>query len=252
MRTVPYFLAPSTLPKLGLIILAADETLEEDMRRMFPPDICRLHVTRIPSDTSLNPDTIHAMEAALPSSAALFPASAEFQSIGYGCTSGTTLIGETRVAQLVNGAARARHVTNPLTATLAAARQLNLRRLGLVSPYIETVAAPVRQAFVSRGIEVPATLSFGEDQEANVASIAPASIADAARAVAAEAEVEGIFLSCTNLRTLDIIDTLEDELGLPVLSSNQTLGWHMACHADVQSSAKGVGRLWQQADGMHL
>lgn len=245
MRTVPYALAPSTLPKLGLIVLAADETLEEDMRRIFPPQIARLHITRIPSDTALNPNTIHAMEAALPTAAALFPAMAEFESVGYGCTSGTTLIGEERVAQLVGGAIRTRHVTNPLTATLAAVKRLGLRRLGLVSPYIETVAGPVKEAFQAQGFAVPATLSFGEEQEANVARIAPASIADAARAVAKEAEIDGIFLSCTNLRTLDIIPDLESELGLPVLSSNQTLAWHMARQAGLADGVEGIGALWQ-------
>ena len=244
MQAFPYTLAPSTLPKLGLIVLAADETLEEDMRRIFPPDVARLHVTRIPSDTALNPDTIHAMEAALPLAAALFPATAHFESVGYGCTSGTTLIGEGRMAELVSGAVSTHHVSNPLTATLAAIQTLGIRRLGLVSPYIDTVAGPVKEAFELRDISVPATLSFGEEQEANVARIAPASICDAARALAQEGEIDGIFLSCTNLRTLDIIPKLETELALPVLSSNQTLAWHMAAQAGLLEQANGVGRLW--------
>lgn len=79
-----------------------------------------------------------------------------------------------------------------------------------------------------QGIAVPGTLSFGEEVEARVARIAPSSIADAARDLARRNHLEGMFLSCTNLRTLDIIDPLTQELGLPVLSSNQCLAWHMA------------------------
>jgi maleate isomerase len=105
---------------------------------------------------------------------------------------------------------------------------LGLTRIGIVSPYIASVATPIRAAFESAGITVPATLSFGEEVEAKVARIAPASIANAARALARQAELDGIFLSCTNLRTRDILAPLSVELGLPVLSSNQCLGWHMA------------------------
>jgi len=35
-------------------------------------------------------------------------------------------------------------------------------------------------------------------------------------------------MSCTNLRTLGVIDEVSQALGKPVLSSNQALAWHMA------------------------
>ena len=49
-----------------------------------------------------------------------------------------------------------------------------------------------------------------------------------AHAALGRGEVDAVFLSCTNLRTLDVIDEIEAELGLPVVSSNQALAWHMA------------------------
>ena len=60
-----------------------------------------------------------------------------------------------------------------------------------------------------------------------MARIAPASIHSAALAVGQSEEVDAVFLSCTNLRTLDIIDDLEAVLQKPVLSSNQALAWDM-------------------------
>lgn len=35
-----------------------------------------------------------------------------------------------------------------------------------------------------------------------------------------------LFLSCTNLHTFELLDELEQRLGLPVISSNQALFWH--------------------------
>lgn len=226
MTAFPYVLAQDMLPRLGLIVLQVDETIEQDFRRMIPPAIAKLHVSRVPSGAALTPDSIAEMETALAPAARLLPAGLDV--VGYACTSGTTLIGAERVHGLILGAAQTRAATDPLTAALAQCRARGLGRVGIVSPYIASVAEPIRAAFEAGGIAVPATLSFGEEVEARVARIAPASIAQAARALAQQAELDGIFLSCTNLRTLDILDPLARELGVPVLSSNQCLAWHMA------------------------
>jgi len=228
MSAFPCDLEEDSLPRLGLIVLQVDETIEQDFRRLFPPEAARLHISRVPSGAELTPDTIATMETNLPAAAALLPPAARFDVVGYACTSGTTLIGAARVRDLVMAAAHTRAVTDPLTAALAACRALGLSRIGIVSPYIPSVAVPIRDAFEAEGIAVPDTLSFGEQVEARVARIAPASIAEAARALAHRSRLDGVFLSCTNLRTLDILAPLEAELGLPVLSSNQVLGWHMA------------------------
>ncbi len=239
MSDFPYALEEDSLPRLGLIVLQVDETIENEFRRLFPPDRARLFVSRIPSGAELTPDTIATMATTLPAAAQLLPGPVDV--VGYACTSGTTLIGAARVHDLVAQAVTARAVTDPLSAAMAQCHAMGLRRIGIVSPYIAPVADPIRAAFEAEGIAVSATLSFGEEVEARVARIAPASIAEAARAVARDETLEGIFLSCTNLRTLDILEPLAQELGLPVLSSNQCLAWHMAsaCGLTVPS---GIGR----------
>jgi maleate isomerase len=240
MTAFPYLLEDDSLPRLGLIVLQVDETIEQDFRHLFSPQTTKLHISRIPSGAELTPDSIAQMETALPAAASLLPSGLDV--VGYACTSGTTLIGAQRVRDLISPATQSRHVTDPLTAALAQCHALGLGRIGIVSPYIASVAAPIRAAFEAKGIAVPATLSFGEDVEAKVARIAPASIADAARALARQTPLDGLFLSCTNLRTRDILDPLTQELGLPVLSSNQCLAWHMAelCGLPAPSPAAGA------------
>lgn len=225
----PYEIAePPRAGRLGLIVLQVDETIEEDFRRIFGDPAVALHVTRIPSGAELTPGTIATMELALPSAAALLPAGGRFDAVAYACTSGTTLIGAERVADLVQAACACLAVDNPLSAAVAAMRHLSLQRIGLVTPYIAEVATPMTEAFRAAGIESVAAVSFGEEIEARVARIAPESVCAAAREVARAPGVEAVFLSCTNLRTLDLIAPLEAELGVPVLSSNLVLAWAMA------------------------
>jgi len=231
---------------LGLIVLQADETLEQDFRRLFPGRGIALYVSRIPSGEELSTDSIAAMEAELPRAARLFPRAARLDALGYGCTSGTTLIGADAVAKMVRRGVDTPMVTDPLSAAFAALRALGMCRIGLVTPYVESIAGPVREAFEAAGFPVMAAVTFGEEVEARVARIAPVSIRAAAREVASGEGVEAIFLSCTNLRTLDLIDELEAELGIPVLSSNQVLGWDMARVTGAPTADDAPGRLFQK------
>lgn len=244
MERIAYQLDEDDRPKIGVIVLEADESLEDDLRRVFPLSEAKLHITRIPSDPEVTVDTLASMERALPDAAKLFPSAARFQAVGYGCTSGTTVIGEVRVSELVQSATQTDHVSNPLTATVEALRALGVRRLGIVSPYIEEVAEPLKQAFENRGFEVPMAVSFGESSEANVARIDAKSLKSAAHHIVKTTNVDAVFLSCTNLRTLGIIATLEAEIGCPVLSSNQTLTWHLARLAGVTTQKPEFGTLW--------
>ena len=228
MSPFPYALAENPLPAMGLIVLRVDETIEQEFRRSIAPEVARLHVTRVPSGDDLTPDSIAGMERALTAAAALLPPAADFDVVGYACTSGTAQIGAERVRDLITAGTSTRTVTDPLTAALAALDMRGARRVGIVSPYVASVAEPLRRAFVDRGLEVPQMLSFGEEVEARVARIAPCSIAEAARAVAGGTDLDAVFLSCTNLRTQNIREDLEAELGIPVLSSNQALAWHMS------------------------
>lgn len=249
MSNFPYRLTTpiGSAATLGLIALQVDETIEQDFRRLFVAHDVALYVNRIPSGAELTPDTIAQMGRDLPAAAALLPQAAEFDAVAYGCTSGTTLIGVDRVRQLVQGAVSTRHVAQPLTATLTAFAALQINTIGLVSPYIDTVSGPMKKTFEAAGYAVPAMVSFGEEIEANVARIDPASIHAAALEVGSKPEVEAVFLSCTNLRTLDIITDLEQRLGKPVVSSNQALAWHMARLSNAPLATDAPGQLFSKS-----
>ncbi len=245
MSGFPFDLDPAEKACLGLIVLHVDETIESDFRRIFSDPSVALYVTRIPSGAEATPETLGRMEADLPRVTALLPPAAQFAAVGYGCTSGTTMIGVKRVTELVDGACRTGAVCDPLSAARAACRHLGIRRLGLVSPYRPDVAQPVCDALASDGTEVTRAVHFGEAIEANVARISAASVKAAAREVTRHGDIDGIFLSCTNLRTLDVIGALERELGLPVFGSNVALAWAMARAAGPQVMARLDCRLMQ-------
>ena len=58
------------------------------------------------------------------------------------------------------------------------------------------------------------------------------------------AECDAVFVSCTNLRAANVIQDAESALGIPVVSSNQALGWHMLRLARVRDAIQGYGELF--------
>ena len=228
---------------MGLIALQSDETIEHDFRRLLPTDGVAFYVSRVPSGLDVTPETLAAMETHMPAAATLLPRPAAFDIVGYGCTSGTSVIGPQRVAELISGACTTKAVTEPLTALVAACNTLSVSRLGFLSPYVGAVSETLRGELAARGIESPVFGSFEEAEEAKVARIAPQSIIDGALSLASSDQVDAVFLSCTNLRTLDVIEEIETKTGKPVLSSNQVLAWHMCRSAGLPLADRSVGAL---------
>ena len=227
----------------GLIVLQSDETIEHDMRRLLPLESAALYTSRVPSGAEVTTVTLGEISGVLTHAASLFPPPVYFDVVGYGCTSATSVIGIDKVTELISKGCGTTHVTEPLSALLAACRALSLRKVAFLSPYVEDVSSALRSVLNGNGLEIVTFGSFNEANESKVARITPNSIRQAALDLVNGSGAEVIFLSCTNLQTLDIIQDLEDMTGIPVLSSNLVLGWHMLKLAGRYLQCPNMGRL---------
>lgn len=244
MTSLPFSLATARPPQIGVIVLQADETIEADLRHMLPAPTEAL-VSRVPSDTHVSPETLGAMDGKLTAAARLMPQGARFSAMGYGCTSATAQLGADNIAtQITAGIGAQVPVSDPLTACLAACAALGLKRIALVSPYVAAVSDRLVDALEAGGPRVTDMASFDIDEEAKVARVDAPSLLQAVVQTGRGA-CDGVFLSCTNLRTLDVIAQAEAALNKPVLSSNQALAWHLAALAGVPAAIPG--RLGQMA-----
>ncbi len=223
----------------GLIVLQTDETLEPELSGVFANRA--LYHTRIPNAPQVTPETLAAMEADLPRVAAMLP---PVEVIGYGCTSASTVIGADRVAAAIHRTKPGVAVTDPISATIAACAHLGIKRLAFVTPYIAEVSAAMQAKLESTGLTITAFGSFEQIEDAAVARIAEHSTLAAVQQVAAQAKADAVFASCTNLRGFGIIEQAEAATGIPVLTSNLALGWHMLRLAGIPTAGRGPGRLF--------
>jgi len=229
---------------LGLIVLETDETIEAEFRALFNQSGIGLFHARIPVAQEITPETLPEMKAALPAAVGLLPSAFPMDVIGYACTSGATIIGADNISGIVTQAFPSAKTTDPITAGMAALQHLGMRKIALVTPYVEDVSAAMIDLLHTNGFEVVNFGSFEQKEDAIVARISPDSIYNAVCDIGALEDVEAVFVSCTNLRTFDVIERAEAQIGKPVVSSNQALAWHMAELAELKGSITGPGSLF--------
>lgn len=210
----------------GLIVLQTDEVVEAEVRAWLPQNI-NLYHTRIPNQDTVSKDTLAEMGAQIPAVCRLFPKHAPIDVIAYCCTSGATVIGESVVEQGVHEVFPQAKVTNPMTAVKARLNSLNAKRVGLLTPYVPSVTQAMSDHLSEHGFDIVSAASFYEENDFEVCHIDSESIKRAIKYVAKQAKCDAVFASCTNLRTHGILDSTAKELGLPIISSNAALAWHI-------------------------
>jgi maleate isomerase len=228
---------------IGVVVLEKDETLEPELRSVFADDGVAIYHSRIPSDDEISPDTLNAMAVKMPRALRLLPTARPLDVVAYACTSASTVIGQARVAAMINEAHPSAAATDPITAVIAACRHLGLKRIGLLTPYAREVSAAMQALLEGAGLTITGFASFEQSKDPVVARIAPESVRQAICQLASSADVDGVFASCTNLQTFSILDAAEAEIGKPVVSSNAALAWHMRRHAGLGPLLNAPGAL---------
>jgi maleate isomerase len=113
----------------------------------------------------------------------------------------------------------------------------------LITPYENDINLKLAAFLQDNVCEVAILASWNESIDARVGRIAPDSVRKAALEFGSPRSVDTVFISCTNLRGLELIGELESKLGKPVITSNQVLGWHCLHLASVKTKLPEYGRL---------
>jgi len=234
---------PAGRAMIGLITLATDPVIEDEMRRYMAVPGVGLFANRIPMATRVDLTTLGAMADDIAATASLILPSDDLDVVAYGCTSGAMTIGPERVAELIHTVKPGAAVTNPITAGLTGLKALGARRLAVITPYIDEVNGPLAAFIENEGFDIVARASFKQELDPEICRVTPASIRAAALRIGSSAEADALFISCTGMRASGIIDDLERKLGKPVVASNQAISWHALRLAGIDDPVEGFGRL---------
>ena len=225
------------LNRFGLIALATDLTIEGDAARLMPEG-CRLHVTRIAYDNPTTAENLRRTGPRLRDAGALLVPGVALKGVGFGCTSASAVLGQGVQDALGSRAP----VSTPTSGALRGFAALGVTRIALMTPYLPETADLVGDHFVAQGLDVVSRRSMGRADDRDMALLPDAQVMEFALA-ADHPDAQALFMSCTALPALGLIETIEARLGKPVISANQALFWAMLDQARIPAS--GPGRLFQ-------
>ena len=229
-------------PKVGLIALSTDQTIESDFNNICKNLPLDIFINRIHNQNPLTKENLLKMQNDLESVTNKILPDEKVNTIAYGCTSGTIAIGEKNVKEKILSAKPGCYVTTPVTSAMKAFQKMNIKKIALFTPYPDAVNKTILDYFTKKNIEVLSFASLNLNLDSEFANVDPNYILEIASKLETK-NVDALFISCTALPVLNIIDRLEQKIQKPVLSSNQTLIWDTIRSVGYKSGIKGFGKL---------
>ena len=239
----PKFIGKSN-PRVGLIALASDFTIEKDFINVIKDKKIDFFVNRIECYNPLTKENLIKMSDKVTEVTKDILPDQDLDCVVYGCTSGTIAAGHTSIEKKVKEAKPMADVSTPSTAALKALKKLNIKKISIFTPYSKKLNDDVIDYFESKGFEVTSNSYFDIQDDYDIGKVDQ----DYLYNVLSKIDLNGadaLFVSCTALPVLEIIDKLEKKLNTVVLSSNQALIWDTLTKIKKNNSVEGFGKLFQ-------
>lgn len=230
--------------RLGLLVPSSNTTNEPEFHRTLPRGV-ELYTARLELER-VEAAELAAMEESAGDAADTL-AHADVDVIAYGCTTGSLVKGHEYAAELESTLADRTDV--PVVATALsverALESLDVERVSVVTPYIEELNDREREFLEEGSFEVTTIEGHGIERNLDIGALTPERAYQQASA-AADWTADAVFVSCTNYRTLPIIEQLETDFDTPVVTSNQATLWDALRAAGVDYSDVDLGQLFER------
>jgi maleate isomerase len=234
---------------IGVIDLATSATILPEYFRVAPDGVVAISDRLVlPRGETTEAALLEMTESKELEAAAERLAWARPQVITFACTTGSLVKGPgwDKVLRDRIEARTGVQATTTSTAVLAAFEALGVRSLGIATPYIDELNRREREFFEAQGYRVVAIRGLGILDDREIGAQSPQTAYRLAREVD-RADVECLFISCTNFPTIPIVATLERDTGKAVVTSNQATIWDSLRRAGVRERISGFGRLLEVA-----
>jgi len=230
--------------RIGILVVASDVTCESELYRVIPDGVS-IHTSRMRFPGAVNAETCAQLALEAESAAELL-VPACVNTIAFCCTSGSFIRGagwDREIIEKIEKRFPDINVTTTSSAVLAAFQRLNVKKIAVATPYITEVNKALKTFFEGMAISVLNIEGLEIEGDQDVNNLSPETAYRLARKVDIP-EADAVFISCTSVRTIEVIAALEKDLGKPVISSNQATIWHALRKARIPESIEGYGRLF--------
>ncbi len=234
----------TSFKKIGVITLSTDFTIEQDYRKVcnnIPVDI---FFNRIPFLNPLTHENYLKMIDYINETANQILPNQKLDVIAYGCTSGTIEIGEERIKTEIHKSKPEVLITTPITAAIKAFKLSNFKNIAVLTPYPRDVNIKVYDYLINNGFNIISFNSFNLNYDSDIAKVTKDSLKKTILSIDLS-DVDCLFVSCTALKILDLINDLENDLNTNIISSNQAIIWDSLRLSNISQQFDGFGRLFK-------
>jgi maleate isomerase len=206
--------------RIGLIVPSSNTVMEPDFHRHLDDSV--VSTTRIFLESVTRDAEVRMLEEDLPKAIELLRTTAP-DAVVFGCTSAGalgTLAHDDRIGEMIQAGTGARAIT-VLSSVLTQLRRIGPRRLAVFTPYVEDLTNSIAASLAEGGYAPVRAVGMGIQANLDIGRVNPEEIADFVESQIEGSDADCAFLSCTNWRAVEAIESLRRKLGFPIVTSNQ-------------------------------
>jgi maleate isomerase len=226
------------MSRIGLLLPSSNTTMEPDFYQMAPPGVT-VHTARMLL-REVTPEALEEMAGEATRAARLLK-TANVDILAYGCTSGSLIRGvdwEKSLKVRLEETAGVPAVTTA-GAVVDGLRTLRAERVSVFTPYTGAVNMHERSFLEAHGYRVDTIRGLGLTDNQRIGRVSGEQLESF---IVPAPGSDAVFVSCTNLPVVHLIEALEEKHRLPFVTSNQATMW-AALRGLNKSNIDGYGAL---------
>ena len=231
-------------PRIGLIALGSDFRIEKDFNNVIHGKDIDLYVNRIHCYNPLTIETLAKMADDITNVTKDILPDQKLDCVAYGCTTGTVAAGYATIKSKINLAKPEAKVTTPITSAINALRAMKIEKISIFTPYTKKINDSVVNFLKKENIIINSLTYLDIASDLDIGKVDEKYLYEVLSKIELE-DSEALFVSCTALPVLSIIDKLEKKLNKIVLSSNQTLIWEALNLIGNKEPVLGYGKIFE-------
>ena len=131
-----------------------------------------------------------------------------------------------------------------LTGVIDALHELDIHKLVIGTPYLDEINTAEAEVLIKKGFEILDIQGLNLETGIEFGRVTPAYWKKFALEID-QPDADAIFLSCGGIRSLEVVDQIEQAVGKPVITSNQAQMWSCLRRAGIMDELEGFGQIFK-------
>ena len=235
-----------TRARIGVIVPSVNTVVEPWFSAVCPPGVT-VHAARMFLDNNLTPESLVRMDRDEGMRAVKQIMSAKPASVAYCCTASSIVQGleyDGRLNHELNHAAGVPTFTATV-GIIEALHAVGAKRIAVCSPYTKAIDDAEHEFFTAAGFDILGSAYLGIADAFKLAAPTPDDIMQLALKAwhAGQGDADATLITCLNMNSQIVIESLEQRTGKPVITSTQATLWKLLRAAGVRDRVEGYGEL---------